>query len=376
MACANFIGNESQDGSEYRSTGGTWSIVATPFSSLGDWALKLEKVGSATVNARVAGNRADGRPNGEMNISTAYFRGRFMVETAPASNEEQIMEFTDTGASTKAYVTINSSRNLKIYNNAGSLIATGSTALSLSTEYEISVKISTGSGNTPYEILIDGVTEVSGTLNSLTGNHGSIYLGVRTNLNAQNMTIYWDDVWVDDSAYPTSGFSIVRVAPDANSSPAGFTSGTGASDYTQVDEAPPSTADYIQSGASAASHFVTLQNTSTVGISGTILGFKAQMMAREVTSGTSSNRLAIKSGSTTAYTDAFNHSTSNQHICKITEVDPDTSAAWTTSGIDGATIGIDEANAIAMRCFFMSGYVAFVPAAPPSSSSNFKVYLI
>lgn len=362
------MGNETLDSSHYRSSGGSWAIVASPFASGGN-ALELTKVGSATVNVRIAANRDDGRPNGEFGIATAYLTTEFRVGSAPPSAEETITEFTDTGASTKASVTITSTRVLKIYNNSGGLVQTGSTVLALNTDYVLSFKVSTGSGNTPYEVLINGVSELSGSLNSLTGNHGSIYLGTRSNLNAQGMVLYFDNTILDDAAYVYG--QIKRIGPTANSTPADFTSGTGSSDYTQVDEIQPSTADYIQSPASPSGHYVELEDCSTVGISGTIVAFKAQIMAREVTSGTSSNRLAIKSGATTVYTDAYNHTTSNQHIFKIAETDPNTGVAWTTAGIDALKIGIDEANSIAIRCMYMAGFVLFAPSVGGTPDPHF-----
>jgi len=365
MACINFATCEDGESSEFRSSGGSWSNQTTIVLS-GTRSIRFAPVGSAVANARLALIRPDGRRDTEFNTANCYTQVRLHIVTAPASNQEKIIEFADTGGSTKAFVALNSSRQLEFYNNAGGLVATGATSLSLNTTYFIQVRTSTGSGNQPYEVHIDEVLELSGTANQLTNNHGSVYFGKRDNLNSQTMDIVMDCFYCDDSTFIGDG-EVAGLTPTANGSVAQWTSGTGASNYTQVDEIPPSTADYIQSAASSnQSHYVELEDCATVGITGTIQAFKATAFLREVSSGTSSNKLRISSGASNLDTTAFNHSTSNVHIQLLAEEDPDTSAPWTLSGIDALEIGVIEANAIAMRCFYMHGYVYYFPAPPPS----------
>lgn len=362
MACVNFSGWESGDNSEFRSSTGTNS-VQTSVVRTGVYALQVNPTTSAVGNMRLGGIRADGRPNGEMSVNSLYTRFYFRIGTAPASSEEQFIEMADTGGSTKCYFTLNSSRQIKAYSNSGALIATGATALSVDTWYRIEIQTSTGSGNQAYEVKIDGTSEISGTMNQLTNQHGSLYIGKRTNLNSQTINFYYDDIYCDDSAFPGAGQS-VRLAPTANGATAQWTSGTGSSNYLEVDEIPPSTSDYLQNSVSTnQAHYVTLESTSTKSVSGTINSVKSHIYAREGTSGTSSNQLKLKSGATTVDTTAYNHSTTNQHILKLNDTDPNTASAWTTSAIDSIEVGVLEANAIAMRCMYMAAYVDFVPGA-------------
>ena len=361
MACVNFTGFESGNLGEARSVAGTNSF-STSTVRTGTYSLRINPTTSASGSYRLGLNGSDGRPTAEMSKSSLYTNFYFRVATAPSADEEKICEFADTGGSTKAYITLTSGRVFKLYNNAGSLASTGTTALSLNTWYLIQIQTSTGSGSQPYELLINGVSEFSGSANQLTNSHGSIYLGKRDNLNSRSIDVFYDDVYVDDSAF-YNGVEVKRMGPTANGGTAQWTAGTGSSNYAEVDEVVPSASDYIKSGTTANhAHYVTLQSTSTVGASGTIKAFKALALVREDASGTSASQLKVKSGGTTNNTSSFNHSTTAVYVGKIEEVDPNTSSAWTTTNLDAVEIGIHEVNAISMRCEFMSGYVAYIPS--------------
>jgi len=365
MALINFVGFETGQTGENQSAGGTYTFSSATVRS-GGYSWRSNPTGTAVSNYRIAAIRADGRPIASFNKASCYVTAWIYIASAPASAEEKIIEFADTGGSTKGYFTITSGRILKYYNNAGTLIETGTNAVPSGQWVELSFRGSTGSGSQPYEAKINGVTELTGTAAQLTNNHGTIYIGKRTNLNGASFDIYWDDVVIDDAAYVT-GVEIVRLGPTANGTPAQWTSGTGASDYTQVDEVPRDTADYIQAPASTnRQHYVVLADSSTQGIAGTILAVKAHGMLREVTTGSSSSTLDIRVGSSTVSTSAYNHTTTNQDINLIALVDPDTGLAWTTGGLDAMEIGVNQINAVALRCFYLSAYILF---QPPVSSA-------
>lgn len=363
MACVNFTGFESGNVGEARSNSGTVSY-STSTVRTGTYSLRVNPTTSASGSYRIGLNGTDGRPTAEMNKASLYTSFYFRIATAPASNEEKIIEFADTGGSTKSYFTLTSGRVFKYYNNAGTLIATGTTALSTNTWYLIHIQTSTGSGNQAYELKINGTSELSGTANQLTNNHGSIYIGKRDNLNSQSIDLFYDDVYIDDAAFVT-GIEIKRLAPIANGSTAAqWTAGTGASDYTQIDEVVPDAADYIKSGTTANhAHYFDLASCATAGVSGTIKAVKALALVREDSSVTSADQVRFKSGATTTNTSSFNHSTTAVYVAKIEENDPNTAAAWTTTNLDALEIGVFEVNAVSMRCEFMSGYVAYIPSS-------------
>jgi hypothetical protein len=94
-----------------------------------------------------------------------------------------------------------------------------------------------------------------------------------------------------------------------------------------------------------------------------------------INSGTSSNRLAIKSGSTTVYTNSYNHG-GNLWIEKTLDTNPDTGLPWTTTGINGTTIGDVEANSIKMRIMWAGASVVYKEAIISPSSSEPLIFLI
>ena len=359
MAVLNFCGFETGDSAEAQSTTGTTSIVTSPTNG-GVYALRVNPTTSALGNYRFASMSAAGVATTSMNVATLYQRFYFYITTAPSADREEMLVILDTGGSQKAAICLNSSRQLEFYNNADSLVSTGATALSTSTWYRIEVKTSTGSGSTAYEVKIDGTSELSGTANTLTNNHGSIRLGKATNRNSRTIDVYYDDWIADDAAYPGAG-KCARLAPTANGSTQQFTAGTGSSNYQEVDEVPTDgDTTYIASTGSA--NQTALMDCAAMPSAASINAVKTYIRARSA-SGTSSTKVRIKSSGTTSDTTAADWTTSYVNRFKLSVVDPNTSSAWTETNVNAAEFGLVEANAIVNRCTSISGLVDYVPSS-------------
>lgn len=365
MGILNFVSWETGGTEEVQSQTGTAATQNTTVNT-GTYALRTNPTGTAVGNHRIAGLRADGRADNALGVSTLYTKFDFRVATAPASAEEDFYAVLDTGASFKCVFRLNSARQIVAYNNAGGLVATGSTALALNSWYRLEFRTSTGSGSTSYEVKIDGVTELSGTMDQLTNAHGSIRLGKAADQNGNSVSYFFDNCVLSDSAFP-GAMKVLRLAPDGNGSTASWTNGTGASDYTQVDEVPTSDADYIQCAAAAGDkvHLVTLESCSSAGMpsGATINAFKAFARLRENSSGSSAFKVRIRSGSTNSDGSTFNGSTTLTNHFRILETDPNTGSAWTESGVDAVEVGVVETANIATRCTAICGFVLYTEAA-------------
>lgn len=360
MAVLNFCGFETGDSAEAQSVTGTNSIVTSPVHGAGVYALRVNPTTSAVGNYRFASMSAAGVATTSMNVATLYQRFYFYITTAPSADREEILVILDTGGSQKAAICLNSSRQLEFYNNADSLIATGTTALSTSTWYRLEVKTSTGSGSTAYEVKIDGTSELSGTANTLTNNHGSIRLGKGTNRNSRSIDVYYDDWIADDAAYPGDG-QCARLAPTANGSTQQFTAGTNSSNYLEVDEVPTDgDTTYIASSGSA--NQTALMDCAAMPSAASINAVKTWVRSRSA-SGASSTKVRIKSSATTSDTTAADYTTSYVNRFKLSTVDPNTSAAWAEAAVNAAEFGLVEANAIVNRCTSISGFVDYVASS-------------
>jgi hypothetical protein len=146
-----------------------------------------------------------------------------------------------------------------------------------------------------------------------------------------------------------------------------WTNGTAPSDYTQVDEIPVSSADYVQSAASANQvALFSLETSSTAGISGTIAAVKSWGRLREDTTGTSANRIRTRESSTNVDTSTRNHGTTAAYSWQVLTTKP-SGGAWSTSALDGTEVGSIENNAIAMRGEGFGQMVLYEETAPTAT---------
>jgi hypothetical protein len=135
--------------------------------------------------------------------------------TVPASASEEILSVYDTASAAKFQLRIDSNKNLSAWNGATQLGSTGTTVLNASQWYCIEVRV--GSGVTAlWEIRINGASEITAT--STLGsslNTGKWRFGKDANRNSNAVDFYYDDITIDDAAYPGPG-SIVRLDPAAD----------------------------------------------------------------------------------------------------------------------------------------------------------------
>lgn len=363
MAVLNLAGFECGDTSECRSVTGTLSVQSA-VKRTGGYALRVNPTGSNLGHARFSGVAAGGTITSDLNVATLYTRFYFRYATRPSSGEEQFLVVLDTGGADKAFCCLNSAGKIELFDNNGIRQATGTAVLAQDTWYRIEVKTSTGSGNQPCEVRVDGTADISASINQLTNNNGSVRLGKVSSRAGVNIDYYYDDLSLNDSAWPGEG-AVEVMLPDSNGSTAQWTSGTNSSNYAEVDEIPTdSDTTYIKCGTGGNQvHLVGLESCASAGVSGTINAVKAWVRAREDTSVTSSLRVRVRSGGTNSDTSGSNLDTTYASRFRLLTADPATSAAWTTSGLDAVEVGVVEANAVAMRCTNIALMVDFTPDA-------------
>ena len=326
----------------------------------GTYSLRVNPTTTATGYVRYRGVAATGIVTG-LGLAACFAAFKFRIATAPSADDEPIFQFLSPGATVKLEVRLDSSRNLVVYDKDGSSVATGSTVLALNTWYEIGVRGSNGTTGA-YAVEIDGSSELSGTCNQQGNNVDYAVVGKFTDRNGETIDVFYDDIVIDDTAFPTSGWEIGEILPNADGSTQEFANGTGASDYTQVDELPPSNSDYVASTGSAGDQALfDMESASTGGISGTILALVACIRGR-TPSGTSSASLRVRSNTTNSDSTAAALGGTETTRIRVLANDPDTAAAWLTGGIDAVEVGIIENNAVTTRLSFVNAQVVYVPS--------------
>jgi hypothetical protein len=392
MAILNFTGWEQgntlsieagDDYQPFQGSGGTGQVTSAQ-AKHGTYSLNFAKTSTNTKWQDFPTVRdADGKINGNSgSYAEMYIEFYFRYATKPSSAYEMIMEVMSSGGDPIAFLALNSSGNIVVYdfNNYSTpvLVATGSTALSANTWYKVQFKIVAGSSGS-YQLKIDDTSDASGSRSwVITVNTRKLSLGVRRDFNSQDIDFYLDDLVVSDTAFIlTSGEHAVKVLkPNANGSTMQWNGGTGASDYTQVDEIPIDDADYVMSPTSGSQvALFALQSRADVTIqNGNIYAVKAITISRRNSSSGTSTKVRIRSGSTNSdNASGFSHNTLSLGLGRLLALDPATGSAWTGSAIDALEIGELEESSVATRMLSALAHILYEVQTSVSVTVNATV---
>ena len=156
----------------------------------------------------------------------------------------------------------------------------------------------------------------------------------------------FDDWYIcDDSGSQNNDFlGSVRVdglLPDGDSATINWTPSAGTTNSALVDENPHTTdTDYVESSTSTDQDLYDYASVPTT--LATIHGLQINTIVRETDVSDFTLKTLIKTGTTTsADTAQAIAGTSYETLHRIAELDPDTTSAWTSSGINGAQFGIE-----------------------------------
>ena len=356
-----FTGFEWGSSAEFFNLGGTFSFVASPVNPGGSQtSLRINPTTTNSGSIRMQTFGATGASVAFGGTGTLYHSFSFRYATKPAANDEPFYsEIIGGGVTAKIELRLNSSGQIAAYDTALSLLGTGTTVLSADTWYLIDLKSGSGASGA-WEVRINGNSEMSGTGDLNTGAHDRIYIGKGFNRNGNTVDFFYDDVWVDDTAYK-GAHVVVALHPNADGSTQQWTGGTGAT-FAEVDEVSPDSADYVQSVNQNDVALFNLQDSATsTAFSGTIHSVLALTRVRENVAGTSLYNLRLRSGATNSDNSTLDPGTTAATNGRYVDTDPDTSAAWTTDGIAAVEIGgVDTATNI-LRLETATLMVSFTP---------------
>ncbi len=361
-----YEGERESSAASTHGLGGT-SSVQTSVKYSGDYALRCNPTTTNLGYFIMAGIDSSGR-RFYFDQATLYYKFMFRVDTLPAATSEEIFISQDSVPGGKLYVRINSTGNLIAYQSNGTtILATGTTALSLATWYRIDIKVGTGA-SAPWEVRINGVSEISGTSSSIgSNNNARINLGKAVNRNGNTVDYYFDDVVIETSGYPVDS-KIGRLDVTGAGQYLEWGAGAGDGDYRDVDDTPhDSQTTFLMSIVLNQRLSVDCETLAAAGITaGSILSVKPVILCRESAAGTASFQAGLRSASTDDYATAQDSPKGTTYISrgKIYETDPATSAAWTASGVDAAQPLLrytEVAGIVAINCTSMCLMVEYVP---------------
>lgn len=358
-----FTGFENGSSEHVYSAGVTYSIQSTKQKS-GTYALRCNPTTTNNGTWCILALGSTGYMPSTATSSTTYVKFDFLYDTKPASGSEEIYVARAYGGSQKISIRIDSSGNLSIYNSSNTLVSTGTTVLSSNTWYCIELKMVAGASGA-FELRIDTGTELSGTC-AQNFNADTHCWGKYNNNNSQTVDFYFDnvvaayDTWVGPS-------EVVTLRPNANGSTAQWTSGTGSSNYLEVDEVvADGTTTYIASNGSAnQTHLVLFSSQDYSGKN--IKCVKTQNYSYTPSGTSATTHRVISNGTTSDLLQGAIGAGLNFNTRYIDQ-DPNTGAAWTAAAVNAIEVGVVEGNAVATRCSQIS-YSALITTVQTRDTS-------
>lgn len=367
MGYRKLVSWDTGDTSEAVATSGTVSVQTTYARNSGG-ALRANPTTTAVGYHEIRGHDANNGSPADLNIAdTIYVRFWLYVRTAPSTGREPFFESWTSSAGDKFSVCLDSNRNL-VAQAGGSVLlgGTGATVLSLDTWY--CIELSHGSGLAgAWEVKINGTSEISG-ISFLDSNATQrVRVGKPFDITGETVDFVIDDLGIRDDAY-LGQYSVFLMLPTGNGSAQTWTIGAGTGSHWQnVDELPHDSATtYLQSTLTAGNAETQgLETAASAGIGTTINCVQTSVVIASASS-TTTVRFRTHSGGTNSDT-ATNATLSVDYLlyAKFNDTDPDTSAAWTQSGLDGLEVGAVQQGTV--RRSRMTLCYATVEADPASS---------
>jgi len=343
--------------------GGTGSFsVQSSVKRTGNYAFRANP--STTDSAYVVHSKIANTTATEagINLASCWYRFYFRVATFPAATSEQFCQIHSVAGGRKLALRVTSAQKIQAYDSTNTQLGSdGATTINADTWYCIEVSCGTGA-SASYEIKIDQVSELSGTGNLSTSNNQQLILGKYVNINGQSVDFYFDDVAIDDTAYPGAG-QCKAMLPNADGNYTTFTIGAGgANKWECLDDVLLDATDYLLSTLTIGEAYTAaLQSCAQAGI--TSISINAVKAIAVVVSNTSTSRCKgrFRSATTDSDTGAANISSTTRGMMYFTATDPATTAAWTESGLNGCEIGAIEDETVdktrLLAAYLMVDYV-------------------
>lgn len=240
------------------------------------------------------------------------------------------------------YVKINNSGQAELRLADDTLLATSTAAFAMDAWYFVEVQFVCVNETGLFILHVDG-EEWMNLVNQNLAFQGSAGVTVVRLINYVGQAI--DDLYLlndDETAEPTDFLGdhrIITKAPDGDHGTPQWTPSGAGSNYAQIDDIPLAGSDYVKSATSGERDLYNFANEVdtalvVVAVTHAALAYKDDVGARAVD-------LVVRTGGAVYVGDTFSLSASPQYVQQIRTTDPDTSVAWTISGVNAAQFGQD-----------------------------------
>jgi hypothetical protein len=353
VARLNICGFETGDESEAIVAGSTRSVQSTvkrtgTYGARFNWTAQNGWLGFGKYSA--AGVHV------AMGLTTIFVTGYLQIDTANGSLGAPVAQVCNSAFSSIIRVFQTATGALEL---VGATNSSPTAVLTTGVMHRIDLTVVS---NGTCSLSVDGATAVTCTGSNVTIDY---FLCGNNSGNSGNTDFTWDDIRIDDAALPGAGqVSILR--PRAAGSSAQWTTGTS-SLFSAVNEVPPDgDTSYIKDSTSTHVSSFAMDSSATGGVSGTIAAVKTLAITRDE-GGASSVKVRLRNGSTSNDTTGTDPGATYVALARLDATDPNTSAAWTTAGLDTIEAGVVNNASVAARVTAIYVMADYLPSTTVTS---------
>lgn len=224
------------------------------------------------------------------------------------------------------------------------LLGTSASVISATTWYYIELKVLCDNAAGTYEVRVGGVNVLSGAGADTQAGANAYHDIVQFDTDANNFPT-WDDIYIADSTGAQNNdfignVRIVSILPDGDDTANFDTASGGGAHYLDVDENPADDdTTYVESNLAGEKDLYDYA-AMTAGL-GAIKGLEVKTICRETDAVNYSLITPIKSNITESDDGGQAIGTTDYTtLTRVSELDPDTAAAWIKAGVDAAKFGV------------------------------------
>jgi hypothetical protein len=326
----------SADGSE------KWTSVGSTFT------ISAGNGRRGTSSARGTGTANTAGPRKTLDAEATWIVGCAFRTTFFPTLARPIFHLLDT-STIQVDVVCNNDGTLSVRRGASTVLGTTTFALSTNVYHFIEFKCTISDASGIAVLRVDGDTKLnlSSVDTKQTSNATVNSIEITPNSN-WGSTVDIDDVYICDNQGSTNNdflgdCRVDCLLPNADGSNSQFTPSTGSDHYALVDDASPDDdTTYLSHSTSGQKDTWNFANLTAL-TSPSIKGVQLNLTAKKDDAGSRLLKPVVKSGSTTSSGSSQGLSTDYLQFAQIYETDPDTSAAWTESGVNSAEFGAEVA---------------------------------
>lgn len=270
----------------------------------------------------------------------------------PTTGTSNIVNFQDgTGGGTQVTISVNPTGNIVAFRGNGNGTVLGTSALALSTNvfYYIEAAVTINNTTGSVTVKVNGTTylNLTGINTRSTANNSCNAVTFGNNITFQNSSglcqgniVDYDDLYIDNAGTLYGDSRVESLLPNANGATNAWTANGAASNWQCVDQNPADDdTTYVSSAAAGNIDQYTYPALPTG--TGVVRAVMTVPIARDDSAGTTT-LASVYYVAATVFLGANNNisSTTYNAYPDIQALNPNTSAAWSISDVNGAQFGV------------------------------------